>query len=234
MGSSARPILQLQGLEVGYSGLSLFPALNCSIHQGEFWGLVGRNGAGKSTLLRALLGFLKPIQGHIQGAEELSISFVAQRQEGEAQIPARVYDYVAAGHDRGNSFFKPRFGIKEKVYQALAEVDAVQLVQAPFSQLSEGQRQRVRVAQALVSSPQLLVMDEPTSAMDVVAEKELFGLLANLVKKQSLTVLLATHRLRMVENYCSHAFFVDREHSLAFNGKTEELKDHQNYIEVMG
>lgn len=218
--ASARPLVSAQALHVGYRGRAILPAIDLQVLRGQIWALIGRNGGGKSTLLRTLLGIQTPVGGQLK-PPRCPVSYVPQRGAFDLSVPARAYDLVLAGLDRRWSFLKPRFGRgREAAMQALEEVGLPQVAHQPFAELSEGQKQRVLMARALVSEPALLVLDEPTSAMDVEAERSIFELIAHLVSRHDFGVIIASHQLSFVPEFATHVALLDRETGVALTGDT--------------
>ncbi|MFN3201283.1 MAG: metal ABC transporter ATP-binding protein [Bradymonadia bacterium] len=215
-----KPLIHCSGLQVGYRGRAILPSVDLSIEQGQIWAFIGRNGGGKSTLLRTLLGLQPKIAGTLQ-CPACPVSYVSQRGTFDTSVPARAIDVVMAGMDRRWSFLRPRLGRgRSAALHALEEVGLPQVARQSFSELSEGQKQRVLMAQALVSEPSLLVLDEPTSAMDVEAERSIFELIAHLVKRHRFAVLIASHQLSFVPEFSSHVALLDRETGVAITGDT--------------
>ena len=212
-----------EALQVGYRGKAILPPLSLTLRRGEIWALIGRNGGGKSTLLRTLLGLQPPVGGRLQ-RPRCPVSYVAQRGSFDAAVPARALDIVMSGLDRRWGFLKPRLGQgRGAAMAALKEVGLPQVARQPFAELSEGQKQRVLMARALISRPALLVLDEPTSAMDVEAERSIFELIAHLVRRHDFGVLIASHQLSFVPEFATHVALLDRETGVALTGDTASI-----------
>jgi zinc transport system ATP-binding protein len=234
--------LQLEALRIGHDGEALLPPLDATLRAGEVWALLGRNGAGKSTLLRTILGLLEPVDGQLRRAPELRVGWVPQRHALDARVPQRAFDVVRAGLDHGWSFLRPglRAGQRDRIARALTEVEAEGLSDAPFAKLSEGQKQRVLMARALVGDPEVLILDEPTSAMDVVAEEALFDLMRRVAQPEHSgsiarrLVIVATHRVGLVPGFASHALFVDRGHAVAIGAALDDVLAHPCFVDVFG
>lgn len=233
--SPAQALLTLDGVEVGY-GRALWPALDLGLRPGELWALVGRNGSGKSTLLRSLLGVQRPLSGRVQRHPEARLAYVPQRGDYDLSVPARVIDFLRHGADRGWSFVRPGYLAqqREAVQEALLVTDLGPLLHRPMQALSEGQKQRVLIARALVGRPNLLVLDEPTSAMDVVAERSIFGLLRRLTQEHGVAILMASHQLRFVPEYATHAVMLDADAGLRLAGPMQEVLASETFREAWG
>ena len=224
-----RPALfECQNLRVGIGGRALLPALNLTIRAGEFWAVVGRNGAGKTTWLRTLLGLLPPIAGHVRSASDVRVSYLPQRSGMDDLYPLTAREVVSIGAERGWSFLG---GLgarrrKDKVEQALAEVGAAELAERPFRRLSEGQKQRVLFARLAAADAEVAILDEPTSAMDKVAEKEAFELISALRDKHGLAVLVVSHYLSIVSHFADRAILLDADSQQVVTGAPREVFAH--------
>lgn len=216
----AAVLLECNHLTVGHRGRGLLPPLSLEVRVGETWAVVGPNGSGKTTLLRTLLGLQAAVSGQIARRVGRSIGYVPQRSNLDPSIPARVIDLVRSGSERGWRFLDPRWPRHQRdaVQQALDDTLTTALAREPWTHLSEGQKQRVLMAQALAGQPGLLVLDEPTSAMDLHAERAIFELLARLRSQRGLGVLVVGHNLGLLVRYASHLLFVDKDQRVALAG----------------
>lgn len=219
--------LRVSNLEVGYQGRPILPPLSFEVNAGEIWALFGPNGGGKSTLLRTLLGLQPSIRGQIDRCGS-TISAVGQRQELEALVPQRSLDVVRGGVDRGWSFLLPwsSAASRRAAEQAIEDTEIRSLLKQPFAELSEGQKQRVLIARALASTPGLLTLDEPTSAMDPFHEEAIFRLLEQITIARQLGVVVASHHMHILTECAANAIYVDREYQVAISGNFQEVAEH--------
>jgi manganese/zinc/iron transport system ATP- binding protein len=163
---------------------------------------VGPNGAGKTTILRALLGNLEPLEGTVRRAAGLRFGYVPQRDQVDYGFPLEVIDVVMMGrYDRIGLVRRPAAEDRRLACAALEHVGIPELAEAPLNALSGGQKQRTLIARALVGSPNVLVLDEPTTGMDLVATTQILGLVRELHDRDGLTVLMVSHALNEVANY---------------------------------
>jgi ABC-type Mn2+/Zn2+ transport system ATPase subunit len=176
--------------------------LDLDLLEQDFLGIVGPNGAGKTTILRAFLGSLEPMAGTLTVAPDLRYGYVPQRDPAESLFPLRVLDVVIMGrYNRIGLGRRPSVQDHERSIQALEQVGIADLARAPFSALSGGQRQRTLIARALVGEPDILVLDEPTNGMDLVATTQILGLVRDLHERTGLSVVMVSHALNEVANY---------------------------------
>jgi len=211
------------------------PKIDLSIARGELWAIIGRNGSGKTTWLRTVLGLLPPVSGTIERAPDVRLSYLPQRSSLDELYPLLAREVVRMGTLRGWSFFGPRFGGESaEVDGALAEMKVAELADRPFRQLSEGQKQRVLFARIAASNAELALLDEPTSAMDVVAEREAFALLDGLRKTRQMAIIVVSHYLGLVREFADRALLLDRDTPAVVVGTPEEVFNHQVFSERYG
>jgi zinc transport system ATP-binding protein len=175
--------------------------VNFEVQQGQFFGIIGPNGGGKTTLLRLLLGFLQPTSGtillHGETPPSTQIGYVPQATSSDKLFPITVEEVVLGGRMRfvSNS---GRFSKKDHqiVAESLEKVGLENLKKAPYGSLSGGQAKRVLVARAFATQPSILLLDEPTSSSDPVAEISILNAVRAL--KGTTTVLMVTHNVASV------------------------------------
>jgi manganese/zinc/iron transport system ATP- binding protein len=195
-------LVTFDGVTLGYGRRAVLTDLNFEIPEGDFLGLVGPNGAGKTTILRALLGNLEPLEGTVRRAAGLRFGYVPQRDQVDYGFPLEVIDVVMMGrYDRIGLVRRPAAEDRRLACAALEHVGIPELAEAPLNALSGGQKQRTLIARALVGSPNVLVLDEPTTGMDLVATTQILGLVRELHDRDGLTVLMVSHALNEVANY---------------------------------
>lgn len=216
----APSILVADRLLVGYGGRPLLPPVSFQIRPGEQWVVVGRNGSGKSTLLKTLLGLLSPVGGTLGRADGVDFAYVPQRHHLEPGVPMRAIDVVAEGLEARWSFLWPTRGpgARARIQDALERTQTTAFAKKRFDELSEGQKQRVLLARAMIGNPALILLDEPTSAMDLVAEQEALAILDGLRRDRGTAVMLVSHHLTAALAQADHAIFVDAEHEVVASG----------------
>jgi ABC-type Mn2+/Zn2+ transport system ATPase subunit len=187
---------------LGYGRRVVLSDLSFSISEGDFLGMVGPNGAGKTTILRAILGTLKPLHGTITHTPNIRFGYVPQRDQVDYNFPLTVVDVVLMGrYDRIGLGRRPGARDRDLACKALEHVGILDLADQSLGLLSGGQKQRTLIARALVGEPNVLVLDEPTSGMDLVSTTQILGLVRQLHERNNLTVLMVSHALNEVANY---------------------------------
>jgi ABC-type Mn2+/Zn2+ transport system ATPase subunit len=208
---SGEVLVRATGLSLGYGGPAVVRDASLEIRAGEFWFLIGPNGSGKSTFTRALFGLVPPAAGELwidpDRAPRTRWSFVPQRSVVDPSVPTTVREQVALGLV-GLSL--PRHEVPTRVTAALGQVDLAERLGDAFWALSDGQRQRVMLARALVRRPAVLVLDEPETGLDLAAEERLVTLLDAINRDHGVTLVYVSHDLRIVRRHASHvALFHD-------------------------
>ena len=197
--------LQTDALSVGYNGKTLISKVALSVQRGRIVTLIGPNGSGKSTILKTIIGQLPSISGSVflDGADMRSRSRGDVARRMAILMTARMdpelmtcRDVVSSGRDP----YTGRLGVlreedKKIVEESLRQVDALDFADKPFQAISDGQRQRILLARALCQQPELIVLDEPTSYLDIRYKLELLSILKRMVREKNLAVLMSLHEL---------------------------------------
>jgi zinc transport system ATP-binding protein len=205
--------IELRNITFSYDQEPIIEEVSAQVNQAEFISIVGPNGGGKTTLLKLILGLLKPQHGVIQldgkpiNTQRHRIGYVPQTTNHDQRFPITVFDAVKTGLLSQNPFARHSQG-NRLVTQALETVDMQHMAYRPFSSLSGGQRQRVLIARALAGNPEYLILDEPTSNVDIVINEQLHELLKRLSGEK--TILLVTHDYALVSSLSDRVFCVNR------------------------
>ena len=196
------PLVTFDNATLGYGRRVVLSGLTFAIPEGDFLGIVGPNGSGKTTILRAILKTLRPLAGTVTHAANVRYGYVPQRDQVDYNFPLKVVDVVMMGrYDRIGLGRRPSEFDRELARGALAHVGILDLAEQPLNALSGGQKQRTLIARALVGQPNVLILDEPTNGMDLVATTQILGLVRELHERDGLTVLMVSHALNEVANY---------------------------------
>ncbi len=204
-----RPIIRFDHATFGFPGVIALKEISLDIAEGEFVGVIGPNGSGKTTLCRAVLGLLRPLEGHLQifdcACEELRchhrarIGYLPQKGMIDRNFPVTVLEAVMMGRYGALGLFKrPSRQDREIALEALAHVGMEHHRDTALGHLSGGQQQRVFIARALAQQPQVLLLDEPTTGLDITTQHNVVELVQQLHRELGLTVLLITHDINMI------------------------------------
>lgn len=199
------PLVRVAGLQLAYGRKTVLSDVSLCVGRGEFWFFIGPNGEGKTSLLRALLGGLRPRAGTIELAPALAgrekVAFVPQQCEMNPTLPTTAREFVLLGLvglrlSRGEEEKRLEYALDKAGLSGLAACD--------YWALSGGQRQRALVARALVRRPDLLILDEPFTGLDLPTEDVLLSSLLRLHREQSLSLIFVTHDLALAARLGTH------------------------------
>jgi zinc/manganese transport system ATP-binding protein len=200
MSANAPPAVEVIDASLRYGSRALWERLSVQVREGEFLAVLGGNGVGKTSLLRVLLGLARPSEGRVQvlGAPPQRgsprVGYIPQQRAFDRSLPLRGRDLVALGLD-GHRWGPgvPSRVRRERLGEALAAVEAEPYADTPLGLLSGGEQQRLRVAQAIVSRPALLLCDEPLLSLDLAHQGVVVAVLDRLRREHGTTVVFVTH-----------------------------------------
>jgi zinc/manganese transport system ATP-binding protein len=215
------PLLVLQQVSAGYPEQPIFEDLDLAIMSGQFAAVVGPTGGGKTTLLKTVLGVLPCLSGTIHWARPSAIGYVPQRESIDWAFPVTAQQVVLMGRHRQTSLWPWPTREDRRLAAALLErLGLASYTSRHISQLSGGQQQRVFLARALIGKPDLLLLDEPTTGVDLKSQVELLQLLWEL-NQEGITILLTTHDLSSVASQVPWVICFNR--GLVAQGRPEEV-----------
>lgn len=181
-------LIETSGMSAGYGGLPALRNVDFTISKGEIVTVVGPNGSGKSTLVKTVIGLLKPTAGTVRRAPGLRIGYVPQKLQIDATLPMTVARFLSLPERRS----------PDETARALSRVGAPGLETRQMTGLSGGQFQRVMLARALLTRPDLLILDEPTQGLDQPGVAEFYRLIEEVRREEGCAVLLVSHDLHVV------------------------------------
>jgi len=230
----------LDHVSMGYGGALVLEDVTFSIDAGEFVGIIGPNGSGKTTLLRLVLGLELPTAGSVRlfsvaprtFREWRQIGYVPQRATFDAALPVRVGEVVTTGLVALRSRSRRRGIDRRLVADALARVGMADHIAARVGSLSAGQQQRVLIARALVSEPELLILDEPMGAVDPETQKAFYALLQHLNRERQVTVVLVSHDVGIVAREVTKLACLNRR--VIFCGRPHDYLTDAGLTELYG
>ncbi|HUT81201.1 MAG TPA: ABC transporter ATP-binding protein [Candidatus Bathyarchaeia archaeon] len=215
-------LICIRDFAVAYqSNVALFD-INLDVYRNDFFGICGPNGSGKSTLLKSIVGSVKSFRGNLRVfGKDMSkghisylkskIGYLPQIDQIDRNFPALVKDVVGMGLYSQVGFFKSLSKNEdEKVFNALKLVGMENMIQRPIGHLSGGQQQKVRIARALVNNPDILLIDEPFSALDFKIAKNIADLIAEIHEKTNLTIVMISHSLSLIKEHCNKVICLDK------------------------
>ncbi len=236
---SQEPIVELEHARVQVGKRVIIEDMSMVVNEGEFIVLLGPNGAGKSTLLKLLLGLLKPSAGVVRVLGRSprrgnpAIGYAPQHRVLEADLALRARDVVGFGLDGhlwGTGF--PSRKRNAIIEQALQEVDAASFADVPVGQLSGGEQQRLLIAQALLTNPRLLLLDEPLANLDISHEGEIVSLVTRVCRSRHVAVLLVSHDINPLLSSVNRVLYMANGQSAI--GTPEEVITSSTLTQLYG
>ncbi|WP_091833481.1 metal ABC transporter ATP-binding protein [Marininema halotolerans] len=235
---SIENVLELTGIYFSYENQTVLEDVSLSLQRGEFLGLVGPNGSGKSTLLKIALGSYRPDRGEVRLFEQpirrfrqwSRIGYVSQKANSfNLGFPATVWEVVASGlYGKMGLFRRFNKAHRIKVDEVIEKVGLTPYASRNIGKLSGGQQQRAFIARALVSDPELLILDEPTVGVDAHSAEQFYKLLSHYHREQGLSLILVTHDVGAVTTYIDRVACLNRR--IHFHGDSQEFVAQQQKI----
>lgn len=224
--------LRLDSLSVGYNGIPLISDITLSLAKGEILTLIGPNGAGKSTILKSITRHLATISGTLY-LDEKNMQLIPGKEMAKrlaVVLTERIrpeimscFEFVSAGrYPYTGSFGLLTAHDRDVVEKALDKVNALDIAEKDISQISDGQRQRILLARAICQEPEVIVLDEPTSFLDIRHKIELLGILLDMAKNSGISVVMSLHEIDLAQRISDKIVCVKGDKIAAY-GKPEEI-----------
>lgn len=222
MSSRAKSLLVFKNVSVDVGGKRLLSNLNFELNSKEIVSLIGLNGTGKTSFLRTIIGFYKPSEGEIIINTD-RVGYVPQKLDFDKTIPFSVEELL-----------KTYSGLsREKIFKKLKEVGAEDLIDKMIGNLSGGQLQRVLIANALLKEPELLLLDEATTGVDVMGEKNFYELIEKIFKKYEMSIIMVSHDIHTVFSRSSKVVCIS-EGMKCCDGTPHDVSNHPAFKEIFG
>lgn len=206
------PVIQLSGINMQWERKSVLSDVSLTVDKGDFLAVTGPNGGGKTTLLRIILRLLKPTSGTVTylrdgvPASRLPIGYLPQKNTIDSRFPISVREVIASGllgtekHPSGSQ--------RDAVEETIRLVELQSHAATPIGNLSGGQLQRALLGRAIISHPEILVLDEPLSYLDKHFEDHIYRIIADLAPKT--TIILVSHEMSVISTMANRHLIVDR------------------------
>ncbi len=233
-----KPIIECKNIHFHYNQNEVLKGVHFIVEKGDYVGLVGPNGSGKSTLLKIILGLMEPKQGEVKLFETPlgsfkewhKIGYVSQKANSfNSGFPATVFEVVSMGLFGKLGLFK-RLTREHRsiILEAIDQVGLSDLAERNIGKLSGGQQQRAFIARALVSSPELLILDEPTVGVDTESVDKFYQLLGKLHQEHNLTLLMVTHDIGMMTHHVNKVACLNKK--IHFHGSPSDFEANQKAV----
>jgi zinc transport system ATP-binding protein len=235
-------MLSVEHLGFRYNSIEVLSDISFNVDAGDYIGLVGPNGSGKTTVVKIILGLMRPEKGAVKlfgmnpsaFKDRCKIGYLPQKlTHFNPFFPATVREIVASG-----LFSKKRFpkrietSDEASIDEAMRLTEVLDIKKKMIGELSGGQQQRVLVARAIVNEPELLILDEPTTALDPEARENFFKVLYELNRRKNVTVILVTHDIASIGKYASKLLYLDKK--IIFYGSFEDFCISENMTNYFG
>jgi zinc transport system ATP-binding protein len=234
-------IVRLNHVSVTYQNLLVLEDVSLEVSRGNFLAIIGPNGAGKTTLLKVILGLVRPVSGAVRvfdkapwelNGDRRRIGYVPQVLSVDLNFPVRAGEVVLMGrYGRIGLLRQPSSADRAAAQRAMERVGITDLVDRPLARLSGGQRQRVFLARALANEPELLLLDEPTTGVDVASTENLYELLRGL-HETGITILIVSHDVGVVASYVDGVACINRR--LVAHGRPDEVLGSEALVQMYG
>jgi len=224
-----------------YGNNHVLDRVSLNIRKGDFLAVIGPNGSGKTTLIKIMLGLLNPGQGEVKLFGKLlrefadwgKIGYVPQKATHfDPFFPISVKEVVSLGLIANRNFaFISKPEEEQAVTKALCRVDMNHLIHKRIGSLSSGQQQRVFIARAIVSDPDILILDEPTTGVDVGMHDRFFDMLNVLHKENNMTIVLITHEIGIINKHISQVACLNQK--LTYHGKHSDFCNSEAFKKMI-
>lgn len=228
-------VVELEGVSFSYGSTLVLDNISFAVEQGDLLGMIGPNGAGKTTLFSCMLGLQGGYRGtikifgeDIRGNSKVfqRIGYIPQRKSIDPNFPATVHEIVSLGITGS----KKGASNEERIAGALETVGLLPLKERRIGELSGGQQQRVLIAKAIVNEPELLILDEPATGIDLETQSRFYALLRGLNERQKMTMIWSSHDLDAVRKLASRVACINR--SMFFHGETYEFFEDPDLLKA--
>ncbi|HPB83050.1 MAG TPA: metal ABC transporter ATP-binding protein [Spirochaetota bacterium] len=233
--------IELSGVWIKYGQNVILEDINLRVEEKEIISIVGPNGSGKSTILKCIMGFKDPFRGSIQvfGSEPKHVQqsgifgYLPQGNHHDVNFPVDVFSVVAmARYSKRGLFEKLKPPDNDIINGALEKVEMTGFKKHHFGSLSGGQKQRVLIARALATGPKILILDEPSTGLDAVAQDRFYDLLKTIRDKEGLTIVMVSHDIGTVSRIVDRLACVKQR--LHFHGRPEDCASNEALAKVFG
>ncbi|MBI9009164.1 MAG: metal ABC transporter ATP-binding protein [Tenericutes bacterium] len=209
-------LIKIEDVSVKYGNIEALRDLNFTIEEGDYIGIIGPNGGGKSTLLKTILGLVKPYKGTITFKEtslkksNVKIGYVPQINELNRKFPITVKEVILSAKLPINMAIFHKYSEKDiqEVEGVLSTVGLLDIQHRHISELSGGEFQKMLIARALASNPDILLLDEPTSLVDMNSQKQIYSLIKSL--NENMTIVIITHHVKEITKQAKKLIWLEK------------------------
>ena len=217
-------IAKLKNVSLSLNRQTILSGINLELEKGKIATLIGPNGGGKTSIVRILLEILKPTSGEVQKKADLKIGYMPQKIEIDKTIPLTAKDFIQLS--------TKAVKFDEALQNLAKKLDVEKILHRQIQDLSGGQMQKILFLRALINSPELLVLDEPTQYMDISGIQDFYQIIDEIRKASKCAILLVSHDLHAVMQKTDLVFCVNRH--ICCEGAPESVNKHPEYLSLFG
>lgn len=238
---NTHPAIVVQDVSVRYGENLALDRIHFEVNPHEIVSIVGPNGSGKTTLIHTILGLIEPFEGTVRVFDHIpqnarshgQIGFLPQAGGADLKFPVSAFDVVAMAVSSHKKMFRGlTSGDRSRVMAVLQKVQMEKSAEIHFGSLSGGQKQRVLIARALAVQPKLLILDEPSTGLDIVSQESFYALLQYLRDEEGLTILFVSHDIGAVSGVVDRIACLNRK--IHFHGKPSDCIPSEALEAVFG
>lgn len=212
----SNPIIEIKNISAGYDSKNVLNNISLTVMDDDYLGIIGPNGGGKTTLVKVILGLKKISEGDIIFYKDgiqvkgINVGYLPQYNDIDRTFPISVYDVILSGLSRKKKLFhKYTQEQKNKVFQTIKKMDLFGLSNNPINALSGGQLQRVLLARAIVSDPDVLILDEPNTYIDKHFQEQMYDMLKEINRKCA--IIIVSHDLAEIEKNAKRIAYINKK-----------------------
>ena len=215
-------LISLTNINLKFANKNILENIDIDIKKDDFITVIGPNGSGKSTLIKIIIGSLKPDSGNIKRSKNLKIAYVPQKMEINKTIPINT-----------QYFLKLHQKIDQKLFDKIInDLKITDFLNTSLSELSGGEKQRILLAKALLSQPNLLILDEPAQNLDISGQLEFYNYINELHREQKISILMISHDLHIVMS--SSKKVICLHHHICCQGEPKIIAQNPDFKEIFG
>ncbi len=228
-------LIRLENVTIGYEEKGLLQTTDLAIERGQFWGILGPNGSGKSTLLKTILGLISPVEGAIEYEDGAVFGYVPQNESFDQIYPVSVFELVSMGrYSRVPPGKRLTADDRAVIEDSIDKVGIAHLSERTFRSLSGGEKQRSLLARAIAGEPDILVLDEPTAAVDIKGEAQIMSLVKSIKQESGLSVLMVSHFLNTISAFSDHIILIDKDNGFFQAGEKSAILKSESLSAFFG
>ena len=219
-------IAYLENISLEINHKQILKNINLNIKQGEITTLIGPNGGGKTSIARILIGILKASSGKVFVQNKAKIGYMPQKFDIEKTIPLRVIDFLQLFPNNKSQFNN------QKISQLANKLDINSILKRSIHEISGGEMQKALLARTLINDPNILVLDEPTTNMDISAQAEFYQIIEEIREQNKCAILIISHDLHIVMQKTNQVICVNQH--ICCNGSPDSINNHPEYLSLFG